>query len=126
MATVTVDFYRNTYHGPFDGGDADLLLLLERAEDIIDSEIFLTNQTVSSITDRRQTAVYKAVCAQVDFINSCGGLDGMTDVPISSATLGRFSYSAAGGVTENQQNPSEICTLAAKYLQPTGLLYRGL
>lgn len=125
MATVTTEFYRNTYHGTFDGGESDLLLLLEKAEDVINSEIFMTNTAVSDIIDSRQTAVYKAVCAQADCINSCGGLDSMSDAPISSATLGRFSYSA-DSTSGKAENPSEICTLAAKYLQPTGLLYRGL
>lgn len=125
MATVTTEFYRNTYHGTFDGEDRDLLLLLEKAEDVIDGEIFLTNTAISDITDSRQVAVYKAVCAQADCINAYGGLEGMTDASISSATLGRFSYSTNNSPGKSE-NPSEICTLAIKYLQPTGLLYRGL
>lgn len=103
--------------------------LIFRAVDVVDTEIYLSGYAVDTVPEYMQTAVYKAVCAQVDFIDGLGGVEAMSDDnTMTSVTLGRYSYS--GGNSENGagggSSASSLCSLARKYLIPTGLLYKGV
>ena len=116
-------FYRSTWQGAFDGTDEELSVLLSRAADVIDNEIYLSGETVEDIPEMYSNRVYKAVCAQAEYIESSGGADGMNDVGYSSVSLGKFSYS--GGSGESSGASCTVCQQARQYLLPTGLLYKG-
>ncbi len=115
------DFYRNNWHGTFDGSEEELTLLLSRARDIIDNAIYLSGVTVDTVPDVHRERVYKAVCAQADRIEANGGVGTLTESGCSSLSLGQFSCSV-----DLTGSLEPLCLLSYEYLHPTGLLYRGL
>lgn len=122
-------FYHNQWNGSFDGTEEELALLLSRAADIVDNAISISGYTVKTVPQLWHDRVYKAVCAQADFIEAQGGAESLTESPYSSVTLGKFSYTkAASNASENTSGTSAevLCPLAHSYLAPTGLLYRGV
>ena len=124
---VTVEFYRDVWHGAFDGEDSELTLLLNRAADIIDNAIFLSGMTISKIPEDIADRVYKAVCAQADYIDSNGGVEAMNENEMASVSLGKFSYSGGASAAEAAAaSPCTLCRQAIEYLRPTGLLNRGV
>lgn len=119
------DFYKNTWHGSFDGTDEELSLLLSRTEDIVNNAIAFSGYTVDTVPDIYKARVCKAVCAHADYIANSGGVDALTDNSYNSVSLGKFSYSADN--SGNKDNGAvTLCPLAQGYLAPTGLLYRGV
>ncbi|MCM1335941.1 MAG: hypothetical protein NC084_12905 [Bacteroides sp.] len=115
-----IEFYRDEWRGAFDGEMAELERLLLRARDVIDGEISLGGVTVETIPETAREAVYKAICAQADFIDENGGIEAINNAG-GSVSLGRFGYSGGGG----EHTSSTLCDLARRSLIPTGLLYRG-
>ena len=121
MASVSASYYRGDWHGSFSGTDAELSVLLSRAEDAVDNAIYLSGKTVADMS--YLDAVNNAVCAQADFIDNCGGVSAMADDGVDSVSLGKFSYSAGSG---GGKSASALCEQAEGYLLRTGLLYRGV
>ena len=118
------NFYKNTWHGTFDGTDEELSLLLSRSADIVNNAIAFSGYTVDTVPEAFIARVCKAVCAHADYIINGGGIDSLTDSSYNSVSLGKFSYSADG--SENGDNGAvTLCPLAQGYLAPTGLIYRG-
>ena len=121
------DFYLNEWKGSYDGetGADGLKLLLSRAADVVNNRIYLSGYTVETVPETLKTAVYKAVCAQADYIEYNGGVSAMSDNgDMSSVSLGKFSYSSGSG-GGFAKSASQLCEQAMNYLRPTGLLYRG-
>ena len=117
-------FYKNTWHGAFDGTDEELALLLSRSCDVVNNAIAFSGFTVDTVPEVYKTRVCKAVCAHADYIDSNGGTKSLTENSYSSVSLGKFSYSAdSSGDSDN--GAVSLCPLALGYLAPTGLLYRG-
>lgn len=117
-------FYKNEWHGTFDGTDEELSMLLSRSADIVDNAIALSGYTVDTVPDIFKARVCKAVCAHADYIDGNGGVESLSDSGFSSVSLGKFSYS--GDSSGNKDNGAvTLCPLAQGYLAPTGLLYRG-
>lgn len=119
---ITADYYINEWGGTFDGSERELETLLSRASDVIDNAIYLSGKSVADSSDSR---VLKAICAQADYIISCGGIDCMNENGGGSVTLGKFSYSDGGGGSSSAL-PCFLCEQAETYLLPTGLLYKGV
>lgn len=122
---IDYEYYTGTWGGSFSGTEGEFNALLSRAIDVVDNTIFLTGVTVATVSTTWQDRVYKAVCSQIDYIDSNGGADGMTDGSYGSVSLGKFSYSAdtTGGANGSA---TKLCDMATSYLLPTGLLYRGV
>lgn len=122
---IDFEYYTDTWGGSFSGTEGEFNALLSRAIDVVDNAIFLTGVTVATVSTTWQDRVYKAVCSQVDYIDSNGGVSSMTDGSYGSVSLGKFSYSAdsTGGASSNA---TKLCDMAISYLLPTGLLYRGI
>ena len=120
-----LDFYKTEWYGSFDGTDEELSKLLSCASDIVDHAIYMSGYTVEQVPESVRIPVYKAVCAQADHIESCGGVESLTEGGYSSVTLGKFSYSGASA-GEQSSSAASLCTMAQDYLMPTGLLYRGV
>ncbi len=124
---MMLHFYKEQWHGSFDGSDEELSLLLSRAVDIINNAIAFSGYTVDTAPQPLSERVCKAVCAQADYIVSNGGVESLTDSTYNSASLGKFSYSVdSSGNGNNVNNSSALCPLAEEYLAPTGLLYKGV
>lgn len=122
---MIIDFYKSQWQGKFDGSDEELLLLLSRTADIVDNAIALSGYTIETVPDALKTRVFKAICAHADYISNNSGIDSLTDMSYNSVSLGKFSYSA--DTSGNKDNGAlTLCPLAAGYLAPTGLLYRGV
>lgn len=124
---VDVQFYSEVWHGNVT--DAETVeRLLDRAIDVINAEIFLTGYTVETVPERLQTPVYKAVCAQADYIDSAGGVEAMSEDTMQGVSLGRFSYTGGGasGSAAGGSSANRLCEQARMILLPTSLLYRGV
>ncbi len=119
------EFYLNIWKGTFSGTSEELSQLLSRAEDIVNNAIYLSGYTVETAPEIMKENVMKAVCAQADFIEEGGGTAALTEFPVSSVTLGKFSYSAASG-GDAEESSASLCSLARCYLVPTGLFYKGV
>ena len=121
---MMINFYKDEWKGKFDGSDEELKMLLSRTADIVDNAIAFSGYTVETVPEALKTRVCKAICAHADYISNNGGIDSLTDMSYNSVSLGKFSYSAdTPGNTDN--GALTLCPLAAGYLAPTGLLYRG-
>lgn len=122
MPYVTYDYYTNTYMGTL-AGESDFPILEARAAEIIDElTMYRVGQTLlSDYPEFIQSQFKKAVCAQIDCIETNGGLESLHGANYQSMKLGKFYYS--GGT--NRTGVS-ISPFAYKYLGPTGLLYGGI
>lgn len=121
------EFYLNEWQGNFNGDNDALKVLLSRAADVVNNSIYLTGLTVETIPEVLRTAVYKAVCAQADYIEYNGGVAAMSDNgDMSSVSLGKFSYSSGAQGSSSAKSAVQLCEQAVGYLRPTGLLYRGV
>ena len=124
---ILTEFYRQKWDGGFSGTEMELEILLSRAADVVDNAIYLSGWTVENVPCKLQDRVYKAVCAQADYIDSIGGVDCMNDSGGGSVSLGSFSYSDRGTASDNSEDCAcLLCSHAKNYLLPTGLLYKGV
>ncbi|MBE6855877.1 MAG: hypothetical protein E7500_00395 [Ruminococcus sp.] len=121
-----LDFYKNVWHGSFDGADEELTQLLSRASDIVDNAICMSGYTVSTVPEIYGERVKKAICVQTDHIIFLGGIESITEGSYSSVSLGKFSYSDNASGESKNSSATSLCDLAENYLLPTGLLYRGV
>ena len=121
------EFYLQKWDGSFSGTERELKILLSRAADVVDNAIYLSGVDVESVPDELKDRVFKAVCAQADYIDSVGGIDCMNDSGGGSVSLGSFSYSDRGSASGgSEERACHLCSQAESYLLPTGLLYKGV
>lgn len=121
------EFYLNEWQGNFSSDNDALNVLLSRASDVVNNSIYFSGVTVETVPEALRTAVYKAVCAQADYIEYNGGVSAMSDNgDMSSVSLGKFSYSYGTQGGGSAKSAVKLCEQAACYLRPTGLLYRGV
>lgn len=123
-----INFYRTVWRGGFDGDETELEAILSRASDVVDDAIYLSGVEVKSVSELYIVNVFKAVCAQADYIDSCGGVQSMNESAGGSVTLGKFSYSLGTGGTKGSVDNMgcELCRQAEGYLMSAGLLYKGV
>ncbi|MCM1055540.1 MAG: hypothetical protein NC394_08465 [Bacteroides sp.] len=114
-------FYLTVWRGSFDGSDNELETLLSRAADTVNSVIYPSGEEVEGVSEENKVKVYKAVCAQADYIDSLGGVEAMNESAGGSVSLGRFSYSSEAGETG-----CKLCRQAEGFLRAAGLLYKGV
>ncbi|MDF2513731.1 MAG: hypothetical protein K0S04_3597 [Herbinix sp.] len=122
MPYVDQTFYTDTYRGEL-VSVTDFPNFEEKAAEMIDeiTSYRMNSDLLLLQTTDIQTRFKKAVCAQIEFINANGGTEIYTADNLQSAGLGKFNYTASGSGQTNM-----IAPMAYKYLNPTGLLYRGL
>lgn len=123
-----INFYRTVWRGGFDGGDDERETLLSRAKDVVNNAIYLSGEEVESVSEAYKIKVFKAVCAQADYIDSCGGIESMNESTGGSVSLGKFSYSSgtSGTRTGSDKMGCKLCKQAENYLISVGLLYKGV
>jgi hypothetical protein len=113
--------------------DAELVVLAERASDIIDT---ITMDRINSIgftnlLEATQIKIKKATAAQVEMLYIQGGIEALTgnsDADINNVSIGKFSYSKSNSGSKKLKtvNGIPLSPLVESYLMMTGLLYRGL
>lgn len=115
MSYVTVEYYKDTYHGN-SIPDEQLQGFLERASMNVDT---LTRMKIkrlggfSQLSEFEQIRVQLAVCSQADYLYSKSTMEGVS------------SYSI-GDVSVSLEKAAEYDTACLSYLRATNLLYRGL
>ena len=73
-----------------------------------------------------QENIKKAVCAQAEFISSCGGLESFNSGSVPSFSIGKFSMNGGGkNSSVSSSSPASAAPLMLSYLESAGLLYRG-
>ena len=123
MPYMDQTYYTDTYKGEVVSvSDSDFPIFEQRASELIDN---ITMQRVAingldSYIPFIQEQFKKAVCAQIEYINSNGIEIVNSYGEEQSASLGKFSYSGNSGGDQS------ISPMAINYLEITGLLYRGL
>lgn len=129
MPYITPEYYIDEYKGADAGEDLDRYI--QRASDMIDQ---VTNYALYGVEFERlaqfiQDQVKKATAAQVEFYVVQGGSEevdaGTHDA--GQVRVGSFSYggSSRSGAS-SQVGTSRISPTALGFLEPTGLLYRGI
>lgn len=121
IAYVDYEYYRDTYKGTLEENVA--IKLLEEASDQVDRLTYgrIRARGFNNLTEYQQEMVKKAVCYQVDFINSYGDY---LSTPLSGYSVGDVSLSfsqenqGAGGIMADKK--------ALNYLSQTGLTVRRL
>src|SRR5690554_4264947 len=128
VAYIDADYYTNVYKGA-DAGD-DLDRYIERASDLVDQVTGYKIKDFDSLPQFIQDQVKKATAAQVEFYVMQGGDEdvnaGNTD--FARVQIGSFGYSTGserGMITESKAE-RRVSPATLAYLEPTGLLYRGL
>lgn len=125
MPYVTEDYYNETFHGePVD--NIDFPSLSERAAELVEEMTMyrVTPVTILAMPEDVQERVKKAVCAQIEYLDSNGGSDMDNGNDLQSAGLGKFNYTKASSASGSTQQ-SMYAPRALRILVPTGLLYRG-
>jgi len=119
---VDFNYYKNTYRGTIDDV-SEFNRTSERASEIIDNITMYRIQQngLSSFSELHQTLIKKSVCAQIDYIESLGGVDSLNEINMGSVSLGKFSYSG-----NSNKAMSIECPQSKNFLMLTGLLYRGI
>jgi hypothetical protein len=118
MPYVDKTYYDGTYKGE-SVSEADFSKFEARAEVIIDELTSYRISDLSSESEDTQTRFKSAICAQIEYISE-NGIGLFTDDRSQSVGLGKFNYS------KSSDEPELVAPLVYKYLNPTGLLYRGL
>lgn len=124
MPYVDKTFYDEIFKGE-PVVDADFSFLLERASEIIEEMCMyrIQPERMDLYGTFIQDRIKKAVCAQIEYLDANGGSDMDNGESLTSASLGKFSYST--GSASGTSGQSIYSPRALRLLAPTGLLYRG-
>ena len=128
MPIVDENYYNNIYKGV--RVESDLSALLERASDIVRQNCTYVIDDIEKLPSFMQEDLKKAVCAQVEFMEMNGGIEGFSGGNFSSGSgfsIGKFSMSdgnssgnSVSGKISGRNSPDMLA-----YLEAAGLLYRG-
>ena len=128
VAYIDAEYYNNTYKG-VDAGD-DLDRYIERASDLVDQVTGYKIRDFEALPPFIQEQVKKATAAQVEFYVLNGGPEGVdgNDGGFNQVAIGSFEYQTArmGQQTPAGKQEHRVAPAALAYLEPTGLLYRGV
>lgn len=128
VAYIDAEYYNNVYKG-LDVGE-DFERYAERASDLIDQVTGYKIADLAALHPRIQELVKKATAAQVEFYVLNGGPEGVdgNDGGFNQVAIGSFQYQTArmGQQTPAGKQEHRVAPAALAYLEPTGLLYRGV
>src|SRR5690554_5050062 len=128
VAYIDAEYYNNEYKG-VDAGD-DLDRYIERASDLVDQVTGYKIRDFEALPPFIQEQVKKATAAQVEFYVLNGGPEGVdgNDGGFNQVAIGSFEYQTArmGQQTPAGKQEHRVAPAALAYLEPTGLLYRGV
>lgn len=132
MSYVDSKYYHETFKGE-PVSENDFPSLLSRASEIVEEMCMyrVTPIIFEAMPKNVQEKIKCAVCAQIEYLDANGGTDMDNGVDIQSASLGKYSYTAAAGQRDSSTGQSgstgqsAYSPRAQRILFPTGLLYRG-
>ena len=130
MGYITPQYYTDEYKGA-DAG-SELEKYIKRASDLIDqvTGYKLAQTSFEDLPEFIQNQVKKAVAAQVEFYVMQGGDEAVNagSADFGQVGIGGFSYTTGNqqGQTTESKDAQRVSPAALAYLEPTGLLYRGL
>lgn len=102
--------------------------LIKKAGDEIDgiTHDFYQFIELESDVKYRKTKFKKAVAAQVEFFHEAGTTTSYGLSEPTNVTIGRTSMGSRSGSSDDNSKKNIVSDDAIRYLEPTGLLYRGL
>lgn len=122
MALVTLEYYQDTFLGePVAAADFPRFEL--RAQELILGLIRQTEGQVAELSEALQTAVKKAICAQVEYFQEYGiGVAVYGKEAGGGFTVGKVSVNNSGSTAAASGARSMIAPAVYVYLEQTGLL----
>lgn len=122
MGLVDFDYYTNTYYGE-PVSENDFPRYEARAEDMILGLIKRTAAVVEQMSDDLQTAVKKAICAQIDYFFEYGlGVSVYGKEAGGGFTVGKVTVNNGSSSAGASGAKSMIAPAVYMYLEQTGLL----
>lgn len=122
MALVTLEYYRDTFLGEPVAAD-DFPRFELRAQELILGLIRQTEEQVAELSEQLQTAVKKAVCAQVEYFQEYGiGVAVYGKEAGGGFTVGKVSVNNGSSTAAASGARSMIAPAVYVYLEQTGLL----
>lgn len=117
-------YYTDVYKGA--EVDDDLDVLLDRASDIVRQHTLYCLDNIEIFPESIQENIKKAVCAEAEYISSCGGSDSLNSDSVPSFSIGKFSMTGGGKSSSGSSaSPLPAAPMMLSYLEAAGLLYRG-
>lgn len=127
MAYLTYEEYKESEFTEIDEAEFDRLL--KRASEAVDSEtcsFYRFNDLEEDVPFRREQ-FKKAVACQIEYFHDLGTTTTHGMEEDASVTIGRTNLSkGARASTAKQESTNYVSVDAIRYLQDTGLLYRGI
>lgn len=122
MALVTLEYYQDTFLGEPIAEESFPRYEL-RAEELILGLIGRTETEVGELAEDLQTAVQKAVCAQIEYFQEYGvGVAVYGKEAGGGFTVGKVSVNNGSGSAAASGSRSMIAPAVYTYLERTGLL----
>lgn len=122
MGLVSYDYYTNTYYGE-PVSTEDFPRYEARAEDMILGLIKRSAAVVEQMSDDLQTAVKKAICAQIEYFFEYGmGVSVYGKEAGGGFTVGKVSVNNGSSSAGASGARSMIAPAVYMYLEQTGLL----
>lgn len=122
MALVTLEYYQDTFLGEPVAAD-DFPRFELRAQELILGLIRQTEEQVAELSEQLQTAVKKAVCAQVEYFQEYGiGVAIYGKEAGGGFTVGKVSVNNGSSTAAASGARSMIAPAVYVYLEQTGLL----
>lgn len=122
MGLVSYDYYTNTYYGE-PVSTEDFPRYEARAEDMILGLIKRSAAVVEQMSDDLQTAVKKAICAQIEYFFEYGmGVSVYGKEAGGGFTVGKVSVNNGSSSAGASGAKSMIAPAVYMYLEQTGLL----
>ena len=124
VSLVDEKYYTDIYKGA--EVDDDLDVLLGRASDIVRQHTLCRIDDIEALPGFMQENIKNAVCAEAEYISSCGGLESLNSDSVTSFSIGKFSMtSGEKNSSGSASSPLPAAPLMLSYLESAGLLYRG-
>ena len=122
MAVVSFEYYTNEYLGETIA-ESEFPRLELRSEDLVLGLINKTAEQVASFADAIQTAIKKAICAEIEYLNEYGtGVAVYGKEAGGGFTVGKVSVNNGSASAGASGAKSMIAPAVYVYLERTGLL----
>lgn len=126
MAVVSFEYYTDEYLGEAIA-DSEFPRLELRSEDLVLGIINKTADEVAALPAAIQTAIKKAICAEIEYLNEYGtGVAVYGKEAGGGFTVGKVSVNNGSASAGASGAKSMIAPAVYVYLERTGLLYPGV
>ena len=126
MAVVSFEYYTDEYLGEAIA-ESEFPRLELRSEDLVLGIINKTAEQVAALPAATQTAIKKAICAEIEYLNEYGtGVAVYGKEAGGGFTVGKVSVNNGSASAGASGAKSMIAPAVYVYLERTGLLYPGV